>query len=79
MVNDMKTTDIGFERFEEDFYADPKTMFIKPNKEKPIKIEFNYHARGFYCPTCLTGVENKNQKCPFCGQQLLDAYGFNNK
>lgn len=75
----MKTTDIGFERFEEDFYADPKTMFIKPNKTKPIKIEFNYHARGFYCPTCSTGVENKDQKCPFCGQQLLDAYGFNNK
>ncbi len=79
MVNNMKTTDIGFERFEKDFYADPKTMFIKPNKTEAIKIEFNYHARGFYCPTCNTGVENKNQKCPFCGQQLLDAYGFNNK
>ena len=75
----MKKTDIGFERFEEDFYADSKTMFIKPNKENPIKIEFNYHARGFYCPTCLTGVENKNRKCPFCGQQLLDAYEFNSK
>lgn len=43
-------------------------------KENPIKIEFNYHARGFYCPTCSTGVANKDQKCPFCGQQLLDAY-----
>ena len=51
-------------------------MGYKIDKEKPIKIEFNYHARGFYCPTCRTGVENKNQKCPFCGQQLLDAYGF---
>ena len=78
-MNDMKTTDIGFERFEEDFYADSKTMLVKPNKEKPIKIAFNYHARGFYCPSCSTGVKNKNQKCPFCGQQLLDAYGFNNK
>ena len=48
----------------------------KIDKEKPIKIEFNYHARGFYCPTCSTGVENKDQKCPFCGQKLLDAYGF---
>lgn len=26
----MKTTDIGFERFEEEFYADPSTAFIKP-------------------------------------------------
>ena len=51
-------------------------MTYEINKEKPIKIEFNYHARGFYCPTCSTGVANKNQKCPFCGQQLLDAYGF---
>lgn len=48
----------------------------KIDKEKPIKIEFNYHARGFCCPTCSTGVANKDQKCPFCGQQLLDAYGF---
>lgn len=48
----------------------------KTDKEKSIKIKFNYHARGFYCPTCNTGVENKNQKCPYCGQQLLDAYGF---
>ena len=48
----------------------------KTDKEKPIKIEFNYHPRGFYCPACNTGVENKNQKCPYCGQQLLDAHGF---
>lgn len=33
MVNYMKTTDIGFERFEEDFYADINTMYIKPNNE----------------------------------------------
>jgi rRNA maturation endonuclease Nob1 len=51
-------------------------MGYEIDKEKPIKIEFNYHARGFNCPTCSTGVENKTQKCPFCGQQLLDAYGF---
>ena len=29
----MKTADIGFERFEEDFYADLDTMYIKPNDE----------------------------------------------
>lgn len=77
----MKTTDIGFERFKEDFYADHDTMYIKSYRprEKPIKIEFNCHARGFYCPNCSTGVENKDQKCSFCGQELLDAYGFNNK
>lgn len=52
-------------------------MEYKTDKNKPIKIEFNYYARGFYCPTCHTGVENKDQKCKFCGQQLLNAYEFN--
>lgn len=51
-------------------------MLYEVDKEKPIRIEFNYHARGFYCPTCSTGVENKNQTCKFCGQQLLNAYDF---
>lgn len=34
--------DIGFEKFEEDFKANPNTMFILPNepKDKPIKIVF---------------------------------------
>lgn len=38
----MKTTDIGFERFEEDFQANPNTMLVVPNapKNKPIKIVF---------------------------------------
>ena len=29
----MKTTDIGFEKFSMDFYADPNTAFIKPEKD----------------------------------------------
>lgn len=29
----MKAKDIGFERFEEDFYADINTMYIKPKNE----------------------------------------------
>lgn len=33
----MKTTDIGFERFEEDFYADINTMYIKPKEEDSEK------------------------------------------
>ena len=28
----MKTANIGFGKFEEDFYANPNTMFIKSNK-----------------------------------------------
>lgn len=34
--------DIGFEKFKEDFQANPNTMFIVPNesKDKPIKIVF---------------------------------------
>lgn len=44
----------------------------KINIETAVEIQFNYLARGFYCPTCRTGVENKNHKCPHCGQQLLE-------
>lgn len=33
----MKTIDIGFERFEEDFYADPRTMFVKIDKAEEYK------------------------------------------
>ena len=29
----MKYTDIGFEKFEEDFHADLNTMYIKPKNE----------------------------------------------
>ena len=31
-IAQMKTANIGFEKFEEDFYANPDTMFIKSNK-----------------------------------------------
>lgn len=34
----MKTTDIGFERFPEDFYADLSTAFIKTDLEEYTKI-----------------------------------------
>lgn len=32
----MKTTDIGFERFEQNFYADPNTAFIKPKPDTRV-------------------------------------------
>jgi hypothetical protein len=51
--------------------------YIKLPEKNSVKIEFNYHARGFYCPVCLTGVENKEQECPFCGQKWMNAYAFN--
>lgn len=35
----MKTTDIGFKRFEEDFYANPNTAFIKPNPDTRTPYE----------------------------------------
>lgn len=34
----MKTTDIGFERFEEDLYADLSTAFIKSDLKDYTKI-----------------------------------------
>ena len=46
------------------------------NKNIPIKIQFSETARGFYCPTCDTGTYNKKHKCNYCGQLLLDCYGF---
>jgi hypothetical protein len=42
----MKTTDIGFERFEEDFYADPKTMFIKPDRTKDTRTPYEQYVAG---------------------------------
>lgn len=35
----MKTTDIGFEIFEEDFYADPNTAFVKPKPDTRTPYE----------------------------------------
>lgn len=46
------------------------------NKNKPVKIQFSDTARGFYCPTCRTGTYNKKHKCYYCGQLLLECYGF---
>lgn len=43
-------------------------------KPYPMEIEFNYHARGFYCPNCNTGVKYEKQICPFCGQELAPKY-----
>lgn len=42
----MNTNDIGFERFEEDFYADPKTMFIKPDKTKDTRTPYEQYEAG---------------------------------
>lgn len=33
----MKNTDIGFEKFEEDFIANPNTMYIKPDNNQRNK------------------------------------------
>lgn len=46
------------------------------DKNKPVRIRFSETARGFYCPTCLTGTYNKEHVCDFCGQILLGCYGF---
>ena len=46
------------------------------NKNIPIKIQFNYHTRGFYCPKCFTGVSVYTNECGYCGQKLLYLYDF---
>ena len=42
----MKTTDIGFEKFEEDFYADSKTMFIKSDRTKDTRTPYEQYEAG---------------------------------
>ena len=49
-------------------------VIYTPDKETPVKIEFNYHARGFNCPTCSTGVSLSSKECKYCGQKLVNPY-----
>lgn len=54
-----------------------KIKILKARKQNeklntPIKIKWSETARGFYCPTCHTGVEYKIQRCQFCGQMLIE-------
>lgn len=51
----MKSTDIRIEKFEEDFYADVNTMFIKPINYVEVPKEYNYNTEFptwiiAYCP-----------------------------
>jgi len=41
-----------------------------------IRIQFNYHVKGFYCPKCFTGVSVDTKECGYCGQKLLYPYDF---
>lgn len=42
----MKTTDIGFEKFEQDFYADVTTAFIKPDRTKDTRTPYEQYKAG---------------------------------
>lgn len=57
-----------------------KILEARKRSEKldtPIKIEWSETARGFYCPTCHTGVKCVEiQRCSFCGQMLIKPYNF---
>lgn len=57
-----------------------KILEARKRKEKldnPIKMEWSETARGFYCPTCHTGVKCAEiQRCDFCGQMLVKPYNF---
>lgn len=44
------------------------------DRTKPVRIQFNTIARGFYCPTCMTGTYNEEHVCEYCGQVLLNCY-----
>ncbi len=41
------------------------------DKDKPIQIQWNEKARGFYCPICSTGVAVDAKRCGYCGQLLI--------
>lgn len=44
------------------------------DKSIPKKIKWNERARGFYCPTCATGISMKANKCKYCGQKLIPYF-----
>ena len=44
------------------------------NKLVPKDIKFDYRIRGFYCPSCETGVALQSKKCSNCGQALRNPY-----
>lgn len=48
--------------------------YVKYKKDEAAYIQFNYHARGFYCPSCLTGVSLDSKECKYCGQKLISPY-----
>lgn len=48
----------------------------KESLDTPTKIEWSQTARGFYCPTCNTGVKCETQRCNSCGQMLIKPYNF---
>lgn len=43
----------------------------KTKKDTPVQIRWNEYARGFYCPSCVTGTSANAKKCKHCGQILL--------
>lgn len=44
------------------------------DKNKPVQIQWNERARGFYCPTCDTGTAVDTKKCGYCGQLLIGYF-----
>ena len=80
----IKDPNIGFERFEIDFHADPKTMLVKipetnidniePRVEaqwlaKPVMIRSPY-ARNYYCSNCHHEPIECGKFCPECGAKM---------
>jgi len=59
-----------------ELFKELKGVNFLTNKDKPIKIQWNEYARGFYCPICFTGTASNTQQCKYCGQKLLPMYNF---
>ena len=66
-----------------EFVVITTTSTIDDNKSITKDIAFSYSARGFYCPSCSTGVSLDTKTCQHCGQSLRNPYeyirGNNNK
>ena len=70
--------DIGFEKFEEDFQANPNTMFIVPNesKDKPIKVIFEDDVK---VTASDNNIEIKRKLSDIEAEKLLiDIFGTTN-
>ena len=69
----MRAADIGFERFEEDFYADPNTSFIKP-KNYEVGTNNIICNRSEGLEALVPYINKPVYVCGFCWNKRFDGW-----